>query len=97
MINEINLVEAINLDKVGVKYEHVMLVDDDPIQNMLHGKLMDHGMFAKKVSTFSSAQEALLFLFLLAMRYMYRLHTLSILYLLHLKALILCNLQLLEK
>ncbi len=62
MINEINLVEAINLDKVGVKYEHVMLVDDDPIQNMLHGKLMDHGMFAKKVSTFSSAQEALDFL-----------------------------------
>jgi len=62
MINEISLVEAINLEKVGVKYEHVMLVDDDSVQNMFHGKLLDRGLFAKKISTFNSAQEALDFL-----------------------------------
>lgn len=62
MTNEINLVEAINLDKAGVKYEHVMLIDDDPIQNLLHGTLMERGLFAKKTSTFISAEEALEFL-----------------------------------
>jgi CheY-like chemotaxis protein len=62
MTNEISLVEAINLEKVGVKYEHVMLVDDDPVQNMFHGKLLDRGLFAKRISTFNSAQEALEFL-----------------------------------
>ncbi|MGR6087262.1 MAG: response regulator [Arcticibacter sp.] len=62
MINEISLVEAINLEKVGVKYEHVMLVDDDPVQNMVHGQLLDKGLFTKKISTFNSAQEALDFL-----------------------------------
>ena len=62
MTNEISLVEAINLEKVGVKYEHVMLVDDDPVQNMFHGKLLDRGLFAKRISTFNSSQEALEFL-----------------------------------
>lgn len=62
MINEISLVEAINLKMVGVKYEHVMLVDDDPVQNMVHGQLLDRGLFAKKISTFNSAQEALDFI-----------------------------------
>ncbi|MFM7054700.1 MAG: response regulator [Bacteroidota bacterium] len=62
MTNEISIVETVNIEKIGVRYEHVMLVDDDPLVNMLHGKLLDHGMFAKKVSSFNSAQEALEFL-----------------------------------
>ncbi|MFM7824044.1 MAG: response regulator [Bacteroidota bacterium] len=62
MTNEISIVETVNIEKIGVRYEHVMLVDDDPLVNMLHGKLLDHGMFAKKVSSFNTAQEALEFL-----------------------------------
>jgi len=62
MKNEISLMETMNLETVGVKYEHVMLVDDDSVQNMVHGQLLDRGLFAKKISTFNSAQEALDFL-----------------------------------
>jgi len=47
---------------VATKYEHVMLVDDDPIQNIVSQKLIDRGCFASKTTQFESAKEALDFL-----------------------------------
>ncbi|MFN5324441.1 MAG: two-component system response regulator [Bacteroidota bacterium] len=43
-------------------YEHVMLVDDDPIQNIVLGKMVEKTGFAKRTTLFNSGQEALDFL-----------------------------------
>jgi len=55
--------EAKVLDSVmsEVKYDHVMMVDDDPILNMLHEKMAESQRFAGKVTVANSAAEALMF------------------------------------
>src|SRR5688572_25855259 len=46
----------------AVKYSNVMLVDDNPMDNMVNGQLIASCGFAKKYNTFESAQETLQFL-----------------------------------
>ncbi len=48
--------------KAATKYEHVMLVDDDPVHNLVLEKLISKNNFAKRSTLFNSAQEALDFL-----------------------------------
>jgi len=46
----------------AVKYANVMLVDDNPMDNMVNGQLIDATGFAKKCSVFESAPATLEFL-----------------------------------
>ena len=46
----------------AVKYSNVMLVDDNPMDNMVNGQLIDSCGFAKKHKAFESAMETLQFL-----------------------------------
>jgi CheY-like chemotaxis protein len=46
----------------ATKYEHVMLVDDDPVHNLVLEKMIGKNSFAKRSTLFNSAQEALDFL-----------------------------------
>lgn len=47
---------------VAVKYDFVMLIDDNPMENMVHRKLMDANGFSNKIHAFESAEESLKFL-----------------------------------
>jgi CheY-like chemotaxis protein len=47
---------------VAVKYDFVMLIDDNPMENIVHRKLLDANGFANKVNAFESAVESLKFL-----------------------------------
>ena len=47
---------------VAVKYDFVMLIDDNPMENMVHRKLIDANGFANKIQAFESATESLEFL-----------------------------------
>jgi len=47
---------------VAVKYDFVMLIDDNPMENLVNQKLLDANGFANKVSTFESASASLAFL-----------------------------------
>jgi CheY-like chemotaxis protein len=51
-----------DVSAVATKYEHVMLVDDDPVHNIVSQKLIEKGCFASKTTQFESAVEALDFL-----------------------------------
>mgnify|MGYP003444148822 CR=1 FL=1 len=46
----------------AVKYSNVMLVDDNPMDNMVNGQLIASCGFAKKCNSFESAKETLEFL-----------------------------------
>jgi len=48
--------------EVEVKYEFIMLIDDDPLQNMLHEKILSTSGLTKKITSFSTPQKALEFL-----------------------------------
>src|SRR4029078_3759762 len=47
---------------VAVKYDFVMLIDDNPMENLVHRKLMDAHGFANKIQAFETALESLDFL-----------------------------------
>jgi len=46
----------------AVKYSIVMLVDDNPVENMVNGQLITTSGFAKKINTFQSGKDMLDFL-----------------------------------
>ena len=46
----------------AVKYSIVMLVDDNPMENMVNGQLITSSGFAKKINTFQSGKDMLDFL-----------------------------------
>ncbi len=46
----------------AVKYSIVMLVDDNPVENMVNGQLITTSGFAKKINTFQTGRDMLDFL-----------------------------------
>jgi CheY-like chemotaxis protein len=47
---------------IDVKYQFVMVVDDNPMDNMVHFKLIDASGFTHKINAFESAGETILFI-----------------------------------
>jgi CheY-like chemotaxis protein len=62
MTNTQTSFEAKMVALTTTKYEHVMLIDDDPIHNLVLDKLIGKTNFAKRSTMTNSAQEALDFL-----------------------------------
>lgn len=62
MTNEFIDCASHDLSTIASRYEHVMLIDDDPVNNMLNQQLISKGAFASKTTAFTTAAEALEFL-----------------------------------